>query len=252
MRSVLLRLRIQPSNLGENRSPPSTMNPPRLASSPSFTRGEYWILETLVEALTPFRFFFFDGNQQDVTETFNKPSHGLSRDGLIEVFTSLFERRLIEAYKGESRHPSVLSSQEIATAIEEPACSLHYHNTVCGLTPLGGNYWEAFAAPDWSRFLDASFTEAEGGGDWQNAEIIGEQRELIQRYVRVLRQRGMYIEKSTIEWHTVRPWRATYWKILPQARRMTFLLKDIYELHPPEIVAALSGETYDNRWYRWM
>ena len=122
---------------------------------PRFTRGEYWLLETVVESLFPVSGL----TDSDFEFSLNKKGHGLTRDALIETLHRLIGSGLI--YAENKVDAPISTSEEIERALDEPRWSIgssvdRRTITYYGLTPEGGAQWEAFAAPDWQRYIDAS------------------------------------------------------------------------------------------------
>ncbi|WP_406698838.1 hypothetical protein V5E97_08130 [Singulisphaera sp. Ch08] len=62
---------------------------------PRFTRGEYWLLETVVEGGRPVLFL----RSPWIEAIFNKPGHGMDRQSLVEALERLFRMGLIAASK---------------------------------------------------------------------------------------------------------------------------------------------------------
>src|SRR4051794_33270916 len=122
-------------------------------TTPRFTRGEYWLLESAVEHGWP----LYTLVAEDVGLVFNKPGHGMDRDELIETLVSLFRRGLIAARdrvtsKGVYGPFAVaLDRDAIEAALDE---DLFSQETYYGLTSEGGRQWEAFARPDWDVFIE--------------------------------------------------------------------------------------------------
>ena len=84
--------------------------------------------------------------------------------------------------------------------------------TYYGLTPEGGAQWEAFAAPDWQRYIDASsrLTDDGKGIIW---EVICVDKKWLEAYFKSM---CFYdpqdVSLATVEWDYITPWDATYWK----------------------------------------
>ena len=108
---------------------------------PRFTRGEYWLLETAVE----FKFPVCGLIDSDFELSLNKKGHGLTRDALVETLHRLIAWGLISA-ENEGDAP-ISTHQQIERALNES-------HTYYGLTPEGGAHWEAFAAPDWQKYIE--------------------------------------------------------------------------------------------------
>ena len=147
---------------------------------PRFTRGEYWILETVVESLFPVSGLI----DSDFEVSLNKKGHGLTRASLVETLHQLISSGLIYA---ESEVGGFISThQQIERALNERGWEvdlingktiMHYY----GLTQEGGAQWEAFAAPNWQRYIDASsrLTDDREGIIW---EVICADKDWLERY----------------------------------------------------------------------
>ncbi len=197
---------------------------------PRFTRGEYWLLETVVESLFPVSGL----TDSDFEFSLNKKGHGLTRDALIETLHRLIASGLIYA---ENKVDAPISThQQIERALNEPGWQVEPVEqmepvdwrtiTYYGLTPEGGAQWEAFAAPDWQEYIDASsrLTDDEEGIIW---EVICVDKAWLERY---FESKCFYdpeeVSLATVEWDYIAPWDATYWKQLEGGHRVRFQEQD--------------------------
>jgi hypothetical protein len=204
-------------------------------SGPSFTRGEYWLLESAVEGTPPFQWLL----SANLDEIFNKPGHGLARGALVDTLERLVGAGLVCAHR-EAGDDFAPTRVEIEAALDESTKQPSSQRTYYGLTPVGGAAWEAFAAPDWNRLIDSSFDED------SRYEVICADRKLLERYLAALRREGTF-DESTLVWDEMSPWAATYWKDLPLGHRARFTFVDDVERRPP--VTSMSQWFSD--WYRW-
>ena len=124
---------------------------------PRLTRGEYWLLETAVKSYYPLRWLDSD----DPGLLFNKPGHGLDRDRLVATLGALFRDELIEASRNDEW--CVLDELQIRNALTEQPPLKNPSCTRYRLTKRGAATWEAFAAPEWDRFIldESPFSENE-------------------------------------------------------------------------------------------
>jgi hypothetical protein len=138
----------------------------------------------------------------------NKRVPKFTRDELIDTLSDLFCGGDTSAWllKGNSRsRPFVPTRNEIDAALCG-ALQLDY-----GLTSQGGARWEAMAQFDWNDYIGAWF-EVEHGYE-------GASQEMLEVY---LCWSGCAVPGSE-EWSLVRPWKATYWKSLPEGVRVRYL-----------------------------
>lgn len=218
---------------------------------PRLTRGEYWLMETVVEHAVPLAFLW--GYRSE--EIFNKPGHCLSRRGLVGGLRRLSVRGLIEflRFVGDREVPFAPTGEEIETSLDEqgpggsPSCCYYR------LTADGGAVWEAFARPDWSRYISQQGT-GPGRGKWEAGYCLCADRARLQRYLDGLHWVGLIVDPDSVEWGTIRPWRATYWKELPTAYTVSFRRRE--DAPGPESRARdefLHWYTYvySARWYSW-
>ena len=84
--------------------------------NPGFTRGEYWLLEEVVEAATPISWLA----SENLEETLNKTGHGMSRMLLVETMLGLFKEGLITAHHSNQwENCFALTSGQIESALDE-------------------------------------------------------------------------------------------------------------------------------------
>ena len=114
---------------------------------PRFTRGEYWLLENVVED----EFAIGALMDSDPRLHENKKWHGLTRASLVEVLHRLLASGLIYAKNGAtgfiSTHEQIKSALDEMKSRDIDAVGKG-KLTFYGLTEEGGVQWEAFAAPD--------------------------------------------------------------------------------------------------------
>src|SRR5687767_10867198 len=109
---------------------------------PRLTRGEYWLLNSVVDSMCPVSFLI----SKNIKELFNNPGHRLDRSRLVETLVSMSEQGWIEGYRIDEGFP--LTADMIETGFSEVPWerddALGYR-----LTAYGGTVWEAFAVPHW-------------------------------------------------------------------------------------------------------
>ena len=218
-------------------------------ATPSFTQGEYWILQSLVEYSIPVTFYW--GSQLQVEQMFNKDWHCLSKTDLIKTLDALFQRGLVEFSRGmESEELLTPSCADITAMLSEPPPD-NPASTSCSLTQLGGQLWEAFALPDWSKFIiGGTYLPPEVEDGWCDSYAEGTDRNRLQRYIDGLHHVGTIVDTETVIWKKEEPWEATYWKTLPEGYSVTFKSKEILEGFNWKLVPQDYMEIYDSRWYK--
>lgn len=211
--------------------------------NPSFTRGEYWLLEAVVELPVPICFLAREGME----DIFNKKGHGMDRALLVETMAKLFNDGLIISHKSDAWDKlKVLTSNQIEKAIDDEDQINKYH--FYRLTPKGGKYWEAFALPNWENYISDCY-EPINDSDKEKCSLICSQKGHLKTLFNSLKFHEYKIEDGSIKWDVVRPWQATYWKELDMGHRVCFLFeyKD-KEYSKPE---PFNRCFYDMLWYRW-
>jgi len=188
---------------------------------PRFTRGEYWLLETAVDKQFPVSALMANNLEEYV----NKKGHGLTRTALIETLHRLITWGLISA-KNKVDAP-ISTSGEIERALDEPRWSIgssvdRRTITRYELTQQGGTQWEAFAAPDWQKYIDAGCHYSDGYeyGMW---ELMCADKVWLERYFESMCFYDTHeMDLESVEWDYIAPWQATYWKQLEGAYRIRF------------------------------
>ena len=177
--------------------------------NPSFTRGEYWLLETAVKMCIPVSPILLS---QDLELAFNKSSHGMDANVLEATLTSLSARGLIDFHHSNpetcENHPASVTEIASGLAGESNTQNLYY-----GMSQEGGLHWEAFAHPKWDRFVDKLFSFDDDENESHCVSAANRQK--LQRIFDGLHFIGLFPKPETVKWTDVSPWQATYWKILP-------------------------------------
>jgi hypothetical protein len=208
-------------------------------SGPSFTRGEYWILESAVEGMPPMNRLV----SPDIEGFFNKTGHGLPRGPLLDTLQRLADKRFI-CLSSEARGEFAPTRAEVAAALDEPRDERLNERTHYGLTPAGGAAWEAFAAPDWNRFITASSDVEEDERGFLTWEVVAASPDWLRRYLDAVRTESR-IDEASIVRDEVRPWEATYWKTLDVGYRVQLKVAD----GPPEW--RVPSYVVADSWCRW-
>ena len=209
----------------------------------------YWFLDAVVEYKLPVRTLVIP----NLSEALNRPSHGLDLRSICAILLELVQHDYLLIYQnnpGEDRGIPFIPSRrdlekELNTAESYSQTYLSY-----GLSPLGGVQWETLSSPRWDQFISASY-----GVDPYDAEIIAQDHQLVQRYFELQRQVpssvGSIIPDS-LQWDTLRPWEATYWKTLPKGYRLRFYYHPYPEDTEVPVTATWAWEQFGQmlEWYQ--
>jgi hypothetical protein len=202
------------------------------------SRGEYWLLNNAIRAWTPF--YNLADEPSKLAVDYNKKPHGMSRSELIDTLTDLFDRGWIVAPEGDAAGdpPVQLSRETITSYIDQRQFGWY------GLTALGGAVWEAFAVPDWARYIDISWGNPADGG-----ELIGGSHDLVRLYLLTVHYFGYHVVAGSQRQEEIRPWHPTYWKLLPVGYRTRFDFT--YEKTHVDWGEIPHKYMTLNNWYEW-
>lgn len=183
--------------------------------------GEYWLLDSVVESLDSLAMLV----SKDIETAFNKRSHGLTRDQLLNVLERLFLGGDLLAHRMEKSGPKeffIPTRTEIEEAFSGRVLCFY------GLTSQGGARWEQVSQPHWDRYIRASvYAEPRDG------EVIGSDLDLVEQYDSLSRyDSDISVVPGSEHWDVLRPWQATYWKELPVGHRLSY--KYEWVGRPPE------------------
>ena len=221
---------------------------------PRFTRGEYWLLDNVVEA--EFAICKLTDNRNTSVEPgfFDEKGHGLTHALLLEALHRLLASGLI--YAKNEGDGSISTAEGIERALNE-TISRNYapfdmgKPTFYGLTQKGGAQWEAFTVPRWQKYIAADFHWPD---DSKKAmwEVICADKNWIGRYYESFCfHRQIEVSLESIEWEYIAPWQATYWKQLEGAYRLRFHYQDKKKdenFPPPRLWPP---ETFHSAWRDW-
>jgi len=224
---------------------------------PRLTRGEYWLLETAVNTYYPMSYLCSErySEPNGLEQVFNKPGHGLDRNRLIATLGSLFRNGLVEAVRNDE--PCFLDESQISDALDEKRPRENLENpaawTRYRMTPHGAAIWEAFAAPQWDRFiLDESLSLIDDQ-KLRPGTVTCMSRLRLQQYLKNVDLAGFEIEAQSVEIKECGKWSPTYWKDLPEGYQAQFQWR-MGKPRPQDPLhwLAFAGfcELRDG-WYRW-
>lgn len=201
---------------------------------PRLTRGEYWLLNCVVKAGVPVKLLFDD----DVEGAFNKRGRLMDRSRLIETLCELDSKGWIHADR--EGDPVRLDESAFAEALDPNGGRPLYYR----LTTVGGEAWEAFAAPRWDRFLWPLIGFSEKSGSVEGAD-----RDRVDEYVSMVHHFGWCIAENSIVWSELEPYQATYWKTLANGFRCDYKYAGLRER--PDWNQVPHRAMSLRRWYEW-
>jgi hypothetical protein len=187
-------------------------------------RAVYWLLDAAALGWMPLEWLTAD----NVCEVFNtRRGHELSFPDLVDTLEGLFQSGDLIAERLEQNHLTgefVPSRPDLVAGLSGQVW-LYY-----GLTGQGGARWEAFARPDWSRYIDASYWTDTTDGDIEVGEIVAQDKHAVEQYLAALYAHYVNptytIHPDSEHWDLLIPWDVTYWKTLPQGYRVHFTYHD--------------------------
>lgn len=219
------------------------------------SRGEYWLLTNAVEYGLPLRMLMLPEWPQDdphaatIDVVLNKRGHGLDPDELAEILHDMLEHGWITLSKHVlQRTPLYPDRAEMRRILDEKG---RFHDGVFyHLTQEGGAAWESFARPEWDRYITH---DGESHEDSTIGEVIASSGRVLKRYMASL-ERETPIDTESTAYDELRPWQATYWKILPTGFRCRYRSQRV-EPTPPGTLPSLYFPSTDwlrSRWCPWL
>ncbi|NNJ28121.1 hypothetical protein LzC2_42320 [Planctomycetes bacterium LzC2] len=219
-------------------NPPPAGRPPNVSSRsfvPRLTRGEYWILNSLIHYGFPL-FYYREPDRFLRSFVPGGRGHGLTESEVIVALLGMFNAGWIE---GETilrqersvqptRTPFIATGAEIRRAFEperyyregDPHRRRRRDPEVAiRLTAEGGAVWEAFTEPRWEEFFDHWHKPEDGPFETQTIRTVC--REHATRFLSYWAELEQF-DPRKIVWKPVAPFEATYWKTLPVGFEASF------------------------------
>lgn len=179
-------------------------------------KPDYDLLDIVVEH--PYAVDWLSMPQEDFELALNRGHHGLSIDELAIRLYNLYHIGDIIFYDTHKK-----------TGILEPLVLLtmaHIQEALNGhlalgyaLSMQGGNTWEKITHPRWAQYIEVC-------GSFNNrSTVTAASKAVVQSYIDLFPyiQNEEAVVAHSVTWEIVRPWRATYWKTLPEAYSAQFL-----------------------------
>ena len=217
---------------------------------PRFTRGEYWLLEIAVEH----EWSISNLIDSELELHLNKKGHGLTRTSLLENLYQLLSSGLI--YAKNEVDGFISTYEHIECALNEPPWRIapagEKKCTSYGLTPEGGAQWEAFAAPDWEKYVESSVFSDEDEDENEIWEVMGADKEWLEKYFEAMCfHQQLEVSVESVAWDYAAPWKVTYWKQLEGAHILRFQAQDKSEAEDYQRSPPPSPEWYRSVWCVW-
>ena len=182
---------------------------------PRIDRADYAILYAVTEEQWPAWLLVEERTMAGI----NRHWPGLQRRELTEHFFRLWKEGLIECAEGEDE-PAIAPDYERARQqfeLYEGSDRPRYGTSITfRVTQVGGDLWAHYASVDWSKFFSSSC--GSGPNEWTFNAFDRAALELALRIPDI----GPPSVKGTERWETLRPWQATYWKVLPVGHRVSY------------------------------
>ena len=216
------------------------------------SRGEYWILESLISIKYP----VCDYSSPDHEAIFNRPTHGLDHAELLDTLDAMVRSGWISAHWWDmlpdhdpETAPFAPTRKEIEAALVAPRLDSLRHPSerpplmYAELTALGGSVWESFACPTWDAFMDVDLG-MNGPG-----EFVAVQKWRLEKYLLHAHYLGTLIRLDTLQWDVISPWQATYWKTLPVGHRVRFENQQDHSIPNWDLIPSACSRL--QKWYCW-
>lgn len=224
--------------------------------APRLNRGEYWLLTNASEHGLPLRLVGMrEGPPWSPTtlqEAMNREGHGMDLPTLADTLHRLSRRRWIEFAPPmtacRTAETLVLDRQGIRR--ELATRGRFDEGPSYALTPLGGQVWESFAQPDWSRYIEDSCAywiddeEPDGGDDWSCREVTTMHRRTLERYMEAVRNEHQ-IRPGSESLQTRDDWTYCYWRPPCNGLLWRFVARQVDRIRPP------STQWFQERWCEW-
>ncbi len=224
--------------------------------NPSLTRGELWLLNTVVDFSLPICCL----KSENLEALLNKAHYGLPLEVIAKDLLNLYHQGLIEvekSYDDENKESELieLTADKLADILtnETRTLPVHFNYHYYYLTEKGGAYWEAFTQADWYWYLLDEYWQIDCDNEdspWQ-VEVYSQNFELLQEFFYGFSE-GV-IDKSTVEFSQVDSFAMTYWKKLPNVHKLSFQYDEFTneDLDLKPLHKSWDRSYCDRRWCEW-
>lgn len=164
------------------------------------------VLDLAVNEIPPLDVY---GQNRQFDGWFNRPGRALPVEQRLGALLSLWARGLV--FLCDAHHVRCNPDRPtIESRLSGGGTDLYY-----ALTPDGAGEWERLANPDWGRFFHQTSGRVLQSEKSASFEI--QSRSLAERWLDLAPARGHGLVDTSTSWRHLTPWRATYWKSLPEA-----------------------------------
>jgi hypothetical protein len=204
---------------------------------------EYWFLDSAIEMTIGFSWIV--PNEQNCLAV-NRLALDLNVTEIADVLDRLFQRGDLAATTPldlenyRTNRGFTPSRKQIEAALNEQSPLSYF------LTAQGGERWEIYSKPDWSKYFSGFMNL-----DTQVAELEGATKNVLKKcfeFKHFLDDIYWCISGTEI-WETLTPYHATYWKSLPDGYRVRYQFKEGEIFSPSEIDPNYSEYQQANEWY---
>ncbi len=188
--------------------------------------SDYLLLDYIWEA--PGNLAFFASPRAG--EIFNSKHHEMSPCELANRLFALQELGMIEITHNTKGRFSGTAEYFYQCLINSLLVDImdQRNRYVLELTLPGGEAWENYFRPDWSRYHSNRMTISTDNSNIETLQLEAQTKSYLQHVKAVWLKR--YNVTGRTRWKRLKPWHATYWKVLPEGHRVTL---KVQELSPP-------------------
>ncbi len=191
-----------------------------LAMNPCLSRAEFWLLSRLAVVAQPLRALGLPEGppweRATLDTAFNCRGHGLAPDAFARCVHGAVRKGWIQLSRDGEMLDRLPSLSTMRSLLSEPG--VFAEGARAFLTAPGGDVWEAFARPEWGRYIDDCLAFEAGAGA-ELREVTTLDRAWLCRYQDAVRAEQSVDCESVLE---IVDWRMTYWKPPVAAHRWTF------------------------------
>ena len=187
-----------------------TLDPRRMNNSLNY--GQAWVIEAALRSSLPIH--GLDRPPHIIDEWLRRGSHGLDFRGLSKEIWGMIEGGLCKVCTIEEVEVHDRQSLE---------CGLREERELwLEITPQGGELWESYANPDWSRFYAVPISD-----DATNFSIMATNLPRIEEIVSHLPALTGFCADKRIACYDCAPLHALYWKTLPFGLNCKFKVREL-------------------------
>ncbi len=204
---------------------------------------EYWFLDSAIKDIIGFSWIV--PNEKNCLAV-NRLALDLSVTEIADILDRLFQRGDLVATTPSDLENYVTnrsftpSYEQIKAALNEQYPLFYF------LTTQGGERWETYSKPDWSKYFFGSMDL-----DAQEAELEGTTKNVLEKYLEIehFLSSDYWCISGTEIWKTLTPYHATYWKLLSVGYRVRHKIKEGKIFTPSEVGEDYAEYQQANEWH---